>query len=307
MGFELKILGANSAIPTATRNTTSQLISINQSHYLIDCGEGTQIQMRKYRVKMQRIKTIFISHLHGDHFFGLIGLLNTMHLLGRQNELLIFCPPGLREIINLQLKVADSRLNFEIKFEELEFNNGQNHIYTDNIADVYTIPLDHRIPCNGFLFVEKPKNRRIKKELIDKLKIPIEQLPKIKEGADFHREDGRVFQNEEITLPPRKSYSYAFCSDTRYNDRIVPFIENVDLLYHEATFTEAFRERAQQTYHSTALDAATIAEKAKVGKLIIGHYSARYKNFDQHLEEAREVFANTELALDGHTFSSRDL
>ena len=298
MGLTVTILGANSAVPTATRFPTAQVVDINQSRYLVDCGEGTQMQLRRHRIKLQRIKAIFISHLHGDHYFGLIGLINTMHMLGRNIPLHIFGPPALLDVLNLQLDLADTRLSYEWHFHALDFGESKL-IYDDEGVEVRTIPLDHGIDCNGFLFSEKPRKRKLLRDKIAALGIPLEQIPKIKSGADFVREDGTVITNEEITKAPKKSYSYAFCSDTAYSEAIVPVIKGVDLLYHEATFLEDRRERANQTKHSTAKDAANIAKKAEVGELVIGHYSARYFDYTDHLNEAKSVFENTRLGREG--------
>ena len=301
MGLSVTILGANSAIPTATRYPTAQVVDINQSRYLVDCGEGAQMQLRRNRIKLQRIKAIFISHLHGDHYFGLIGLINTMHMLGRNIPLHIYGPPQLLDVLNLQLDLADTKLSYPWKFHALTFDESKL-IYNDVGVEVHTIPLDHGIECSGFLFKEKPRKRKIIRELIGELNIPLEQIPKIKAGADFIHESGEVYPNDKVTVPPKPSYSYAYCSDTQYNERIIPIIKEVDLLYHEATFLEDRRERAQHTKHSTAKDAATIAKKANVGNLIIGHYSARYFDFQDHLDEAKTVFEQTYLAREGMVF-----
>ncbi len=301
MGLSVTILGANSAIPTATRYPTAQVVDINQSRYLVDCGEGAQMQLRRNKIKLQRIKAIFISHLHGDHYFGLIGLINTMHMLGRNIPLDIFGPPELLDVLNLQLDLADTKLSYPWTFHPLDFGESKL-IYDDDGVEVHTIPLDHGIPCNGFLFKEKKRKRKLIRERIGELNIPLEQIPKIKDGADFVDEKGEVYPNSALTTPPKRSYSYAYCSDTQYNERILPIIDRVDLLYHEATFLEDRKERAKHTKHSTAKDAATIAKKAQVGSLIIGHYSARYFDFQDHLDEAKEVFEHTYLAREGMTF-----
>lgn len=301
MGFSLTILGANSAIPTASRFPTSQLLDVYQSFYLIDCGEGTQMQLRRNKVKLQRIGCIFISHLHGDHYFGLIGLLNTMQMLGRQKALKLFAPPPLKEILDVQIKHSDSHFDFEIEFIGLEYGESKV-IHQDQFVKVSTIPLNHRIPCNGFLFEETPKNRKITKELIRELEIPLSKIAGIKKGEDFVGKDGTVYPNKSITSEPKKSCKYAYCSDTKYDESILPVIKGADVLYHEATFLEDMKERAEKTYHSTAKQAATMAVKAEVDKLIIGHYSARYNFIDDHLEEARSVFRNTSLAVEGRVF-----
>ena len=302
MALQVTILGANSAIPTATRFPTSQVIDINQSRYLIDCGEGTQMQLRRNRIRLQRIKAIFISHLHGDHYFGLIGLINTMHMLGRQTELDIFGPPDLKQVLDLQLKLADTKLSYKWNFHPLNFGESEV-IYTDTGVTVSTIPLDHRIECNGFLFQENQKKRKIKRELIPVLNIPVEQFQSIKNGADFVDSNGKTHPNNTITDDPKPSFSYAYCSDTKYNESIVEVIKGADMLYHEATFLEDMIKRAEFTHHSTAKQAATIAQMAEVGQLVIGHYSARYTDFSDHLKEAQAVFPDTQLATEGKVFS----
>lgn len=302
MAFNVTILGANSAIPTGNRLPSSQILEFNQHRYLMDCGEGTQIQLRKNKVKLQSIKVIFISHLHGDHYFGIFGLLGTMNLLGRTSPLRIFSPPGLKEIIYLQQKAARSAYVFDIEFTELE-RGPSKAIYDDGVIEVWTIPLNHRIQTNGFLFKEKLGKRKLSQWQIEELEIPISKLNGIKEGADFIDPDGRVYKNAQITQPPNKAWTYAYCSDTRYDPRIVPIIANADVLYHEATFHDAEQERAKQTMHSTTKEAAEIAKMANVGELIIGHFSARYKTLDTHLEETQSVFENAHLAIEGKCFS----
>ncbi len=301
MSFRVTILGATSAIPTKSKAPTAQIISSEQSSYLVDCGEGTQIQMRKYGVKMQRLEAIFISHMHGDHYFGLVGLLNSMSLLGREKTLKIFAPPLLQNIIELQFKAAKTKPKFKIEFRNLTFDQ-HIKIFEDNKIEVYTIPLDHRIPCNGFLFREKPLPLKIKKEKITQYAIPIEKIKAIKAGSDYQTENGKIIPNASLTIKPTAPHQYAFCSDTLYNEDIIPIIQNSELLYHEATFTNSEAQRASDTYHSTAAQAAAIAHKASVKKLILGHYSARYKNTDQHLSEAASIFENTHCARQGDVF-----
>ena len=301
MSFTLTILGANSAIPIGTRLPTSQVVEFNQHSYMIDCGEGTQIQVRKNKVKIQRIKAIFISHLHGDHYFGLFGLLGTMSLLGRKMPLKIYSMPGLKEMIELQLKTSYSSYDFELEFIELE-KGKSTLIYEDDIVEVYTIPLVHRIPTNGFLFKQKIGKRKLRKKIIEELKIPIVQMSAIKDGKDFIADDGEVYSNSSLTNKPNKVWSYAFCSDTKYSEKIVPIINGVDVLYHEATFLEVDKQRAKQTMHSTAKQAGKIAKLAQVGELILGHYSARYRDLTNHSKEARLEFENVKLAIEGKRF-----
>lgn len=299
--FEVLILGNASAAPTLKRNHTSQLININEQYFLVDCGEGTQLRLREHKVKLQRINHIFISHLHGDHYLGLIGLLQTMHLLGRVSELSIYCSQNIREIIDIHLKYSKGNLTYPIKYVMLK--DDESHLaYEDNKVQIYTIPLIHKIPCTGFLFKEKPKPRRINPEGIKKYKVPKYKINKLKEGEDCVLEDGTLLKNNQLTHDPLPNYSYAFCSDTSYNEKIIPIIQGVDLLYHEATFMEEHKDRAKKTKHSTAAEAATIAKKSNAKRLIIGHFSNRYPDLNLILNEAKTVFKNTEIADQGKTF-----
>lgn len=302
MRFDLTILGCNSAIPTSNRNPSAQILNIFERFFLIDCGEGTQLQLRKYKFRMQKINHIFISHLHGDHYFGLIGLLSTMHLLGRTSPLNIYAHPDLKAIIDLQLKSSDTRLNYELNFYELQYDKPRI-IYQDKIVSVETIILNHRIPCCGFLFREKPKERILTKTKLEAFEIPLAFYQKIKAGADYTTPDGKIIANALLTQNPQESRSYAYCSDTCYDERIVEQISNVDLLYHEATFMQAMAERATQTFHSTTIQAGTIAQKAQVKRLVIGHYSSRYTDVNPLLEETRSVYSNTELGEEGKTYT----
>lgn len=304
MALNITILGANSAIPVGSRNPSSQVVEFNQHLYLVDCGEGTQNQLRRNKVKMQRIKAIFISHLHGDHYFGIFGLLGSMSLLGRTQPLTIVCTKGLQQIIELQMKLSYVSYDFDIVYVNINHKEG-HHVYSDDIIEVTTIPLKHRIPTSGFLFKEKPAQRKLKKFAIEEYKIPISFRNSIKNGADFTDAEGNVHPNATITESGPKAWSYAYCSDTKYTESILPLINGVDVLYHEATFLEAEKKRAKQTMHSTTKEAGTIAQKAEVGQLIIGHYSARYKELDAHLKETKGVFKNSKLAVEGKTYSYR--
>jgi ribonuclease Z len=296
--FTLKILGSNSAAPAHTRNQTSQLLVINNYRFLIDCGEGTQMQLTKYNVKLGKIDHVFISHLHGDHFFGLMGLISTMHLFRRSKELHIYGPPDLAEIIIANLKYSKSYLNFKIVFHPLE-NDNPELIYENEILTVHTIPLSHGIRCNGFLFKEKQKPKKINKEKLPE-GFSLKNIARLKKGLDIEDETGNViYKNEELTLPEKKSYSYAYCSDTIYDEDLIPLIRNVDLLYHESTFATDMEQRANETFHSTARQAAIIAAKANVSKLILGHYSVRYKDLQPLLDEAKAIFNETILAKEG--------
>lgn len=301
MIFKVFILGSNSAIPTIKRNPTAQLINHNERFFLLDCAEGTQLQLRKYRLKMQRINHIFISHLHGDHFFGLIGLISSMHLLGRVKDLHIYGPAPLKDILDLQLEASQTELAYNMIFHA---TNGDVHeqIYEDEKLIISTIPLNHRIPTTGFLFREKQGKRRLKKRIIKTLDIPADEFIRIKEGADFIDQSGKVYKNDEMTDAPATPRSYAYCSDTSYYEPIIQYIQGVDLLYHEATFMQDKAQAAADKFHATTHEAATIAQKAEVKKLIIGHYSTRYDNLDALLEESKSIFPETEAAFDGEFY-----
>lgn len=296
MTFEVTILGSSSARFTANRFQTSQLLNHNERYFLIDCGEATQIQLSKYRFSFQKIDKIFISHLHGDHYFGLIGLITTMHLLGRTKELVIFAPQGLQEIIEIQLSYSETTLNYSLVFKETNPDVAEL-IFEDDKLSVFSFPLQHRIPCTGFRFSEKLKPRNIIKENIP-VNLPPLQILALKNGEEVVWE-GQLLKPENCTKSPKKSYSYAFCSDTIFDESIIENISGTDWLYHEATFLHNMLDRAQKTYHTTALQAATIAQKAIVNGLVIGHYSSRYNEIEEHLKEAKSVFENTLLAVEG--------
>lgn len=300
MSLALTILGCSSALPTSKRFPTAQVLNISGQFFLIDCGEGTQIQVRKYKIRINKINQIFISHCHGDHFFGLFGLISTMNLLGRKGDLAIFAPVELKKILDEILKNYGN-LNFKIVFHPVDCSK-YAVIYENNRVTVESIPLRHRIPTSGFLFREKPGLFNINKEAIGKYQLTIKEIRAAKEGNDITREDGTFIPFSDVTLPRAETVSYVYCSDTLYNEDMIPFIENVDLLYHEATYMENMKDRAIETFHSTALQAAEIALKARVKRLVIGHYSARYTNLNDILEEARGVFPDTDAAEDGKTF-----
>lgn len=296
--FELHILGCGSATPTTRHNPSSQVISMREKLFMIDCGEGTQLQLRHYKLSFARLNHIFISHLHGDHCFGLIGLISTLALLGRTGDIYIHAHRDLEGLLRPQLDYFCKDIPFKVIIEP--FDPAKNEIiYEDRSVIVKTIPLIHRVPCAGFLFLEKPKEAHLIPEMIKFYNIPIKELRKIKQGADFVTEDGTIVANSRLTKPAAPSRSYAYCSDTAYDERIIPLIEGVDLLYHEATFAESDLARARNTTHSTAKQAAEIARKANVKKLILGHFSARYKDGSNLLNEAKEVFENTILANEG--------
>lgn len=302
MSFSLKILGSNAAIAAHHRHQTSQLLTMMQVPFLIDCGEGTQLRLKKFKIKSQRIDHIFISHLHGDHYYGLMGLISSLHLYGRTKDLNIYGPPGLKEIISIQLKFSQSTLNYKINYNE--WGPGKSQLLFENVnLTVHSFPLDHRIDCSGFLFKEKPKKRRIKKGVLEKNVSPLTVIT-LKDGKDVLDADGNVLmENKKYTLDPARQCAYAYCSDTRYNESIIPHIKEVDILYHEATFMDDMLDRAEQTFHSTTKQAGEIAKKAKVDKLLIGHFSTRYKELEPLLEETRTIFTNTELAMEGETFT----
>ena len=302
MRFDVTILGSNSAVPAHGRFPTAQLVNLSQQVYLVDCGEGTQWRLEEYSLKKSKINQIFISHLHGDHIFGLIGLLNSFSLSKRKEPITVFSPKGIEEIIQVQLKHAGAKLSFPISFYDLETTKNQL-IFEDNLLEVFTIPLHHRIPTCGFLFKEKPRPLNIIPSKIEAYEIPVEKIKEIKNGADLNLLNGKVIKNEELTYPPKVPRSYAFCSDTVYSESIIPFIKNVNLLYHESTFLHDLLHLAEETKHSTVKQAAEIAKKAKAGQLIIGHYSSRYQDLAPLLDEAQKVFPNTVLGIEGKTYS----
>ena len=300
--MNITILGCHSATPTVSQHPTSQVLEIKGHLFLIDCGEGTQMQLRKYRVKFSRIRHIFISHLHGDHFYGLVGLISTFLLLGREAELHIYGPKGIKQAILLLLKLGKAYTNFPLYFHELEEPTPQI-IFEDEKVSVETIPLDHRVYTNGFLFKEKPDDRKLDVEKARKLNIDLSYYNKIKQGFDVENRMGKLIPNEEITFDPSPPKTYAYCSDTAYFPEIVPQIEGATVLYHESTFLEEHHHLCEKTKHSTAKEASVIARKANVGTLILGHYSGRYGNLELFRKEAQEVYENVELAQDGKTFS----
>lgn len=274
------------------------MVNHNERLFLIDCAEGTQMQLRKYHIRMQRIQHIFISHLHGDHFFGLIGLISTMHLLGRNKELHIYGPSALQQILQIQLQASQTELVYPLTFHAIDPNE-YAVVYEDDKLTISTIPLNHRIPTCGFIFKENPGKRKLRKEAIEKINIPVHEFINIKNGADYTDITGRLFKNEELTQEPNEPRSYAYCSDTSFYEPIIPIVRNVSALYHEATFLHDKAHVAAEKFHTTALQAATIAKIANVGKLIIGHFSTRYDDATLLLDEAINVFPNTILALDG--------
>jgi ribonuclease Z len=301
VSFEVTILGSGAAVPTLRRNPTSQYVVCNDRHILIDCGEGTQMQIRKFGIKFQRINHILISHLHGDHFFGLVGLLSTMHLMGRDKGVTIYGPHELEQIVRTQLEVGGGKLNFDLVFVAINGDESKL-IFEDNLIEIHTFPLKHRVPTNGFLIKEKLKERQLLSNAMKGAGLKLEYLPRLKKGEDVIDEKGNIFSFEEFTAAPKPSYSYAYCSDTTYWETIIPHIENATVLYHEATFIEKDKERAKATFHSTASQAAKIALKAKVYKLLLGHLSARYDSTEIHLNEATVIFNNSIVVEDGEKY-----
>lgn len=301
MTFEVTILGSSSATPVYNRNPTAQLLNCNEKFYLIDCGEGTQQQLIKFGMKASKIDYIFISHLHGDHYFGLIGLLSTMHLNGRIKPMHIFAPLALREILELQFKHSDTHLRYEIIYHVIETSQSEV-IFENGDVLVETIILNHRIPCTGFKFTEKKRLRKLVVEKLEAANVPIEYYPILKRGVDLTLPNGEVYLNIEYTTDSATPKSYAYCSDTLMNNSYFEVISGVDTLYHEATFLHEMLDRANETYHTTALQAAEVAIKVNAKKLLIGHFSSRYKTLGPILDEAKTLFENTELALEGNTY-----
>ena len=299
MPFQLTILGTSSALPTSNRYPTAQVLNVLGRFFLIDCGEGTQTQMRKFKIGFSKIDHIFITHLHGDHIFGLIGLISTMVLLGRQKDLHIYAHSELQKYISAQLNFLYAvGIPYRIVYHPLNFKSEQV-IYEDTKVTIFSFPLSHRIPTCGFRFEEKPTLPNLKKHKIEEFQIPIRDRQRIKEGGDFITDDGRLIPHSELTTYRFKARSFAFCSDTRLDESYIVSVRNVDLLYHEATFADDNRELARTTYHSTGKDAATVALTAQVGKLLIGHFSARYKDNSPILEEALKIFPETRAIMEG--------
>ncbi len=301
MSFYLTILGSSSGLPTSKRNSAAHVLNVHEHYFLIDCGEGTQIQLNRFNIRLGKINHIFISHLHGDHIFGLFGLISTFNLLNRENDLHIYAHPEITHTIKYYKDHFGNKLQYNIVIHPLKTAR-PTLIYENKHITVETIPLKHRIPTVGFLFKEKEKPKNIRKEQIEKYNISIKEIVKIKQGADYITKDGTTIKNEKLTLPPFKLRSYAYCSDTVYSEKYVQYISGVRLLYHETTFLDKDKKLAKLTYHSTALQAATIAKKACVEKLLIGHFSARYKDVSALVKEAKKIFENTFAVEDGDIF-----
>lgn len=300
--FDVTILGCGSALPTTVLNQTSQIVNFREKLFMIDCGEGTQLQFRKAKLSFAKLKRIFISHLHGDHCFGLLGLISTFGMLGRTADMHIHCPIGLEKLMKPALSFFCNPLPYKIFFHEHDTKLNQI-IYENRSLIISTIPLKHRIPCAGFLFQEKPKLKNIRKDQIDYYNVPISWMGRIKAGDDFVTENGEVIANDKLTLPEQQPRSYAYCSDTAYYEPIIDIIQGTNLLFHEATFATSEEGRASQTNHSTAKQAATIAKAAGVKKMLIGHFSARYTNHQRLLDEALTVFKPVICAQEMVTYS----
>ena len=300
--MKLYILGCHSATPRSTVFPSSQLLEINNELLLIDAGEGMQIQLRKYKHKFNKIQHIFISHLHGDHFFGLVGFLSSLRLIGRDKPIHIYAPVGLKAIIELQFKLTKTDINYPLFFHELSSPESELILETDQYT-VKTIPLEHRIYTNGFLIQEKPALRKLNISAVKQYpEVGTWAYHNLKRGKDFIKEDGSIIPNDQLTLPPPPTKSYAYCSDTMYKPDIIPIIKRVDLLYHEATFLEKHKELATKTKHSTAKQAAQIAKDAEVKFLVLGHFSSRYPDESLFVKEASEIFGTVDVAREGKTF-----
>ena len=306
MTFSVTILGSSSALPTSQRFPAAHVLNAHERLFLVDCGEGTQMQLRKYKQKLSRIERIFISHLHGDHVLGLIGLLSTLNLLGRKTPLTLYAHEQFEPIFNQNLNFFINELQYTITFVPIGKSKQKSILFEDNQLVVETFPLKHRIPCNGFIFREKEKELNIKKQLVEKYSIPLSEIVKIKQGADFTLPTGEVILNSELTYLAATPRSYAYCSDTMFFSKLAEYVNGVDLLYHEATFGSEMAKLAKQTGHSTATDAAKIAALAKAKKLVIGHFSSRYKNIAPLLYEAQQIFPNTYAATEGDVFKIED-
>ncbi len=302
MSFKITILGSSGAVPAYGRYPSAQLVEIHNEHFLIDCGEGAQMQLARFNGNIHRIDHIVISHLHGDHYLGLMGLIFTMHLHHREKDLHLYSQHGLQEIITTQLRYSRSVPGYTIVLHTLAPDK-KEVIFENKWLTVETVPLKHKLPCTGFLFREKQKPRRIDKDRLPE-GLPHYRMNELKAGLDLHDEAGNiVYKNSDLTLKPHKSRSYAYCSDTAFSESIVEQINGVDVLYHEATFMEADKTKAYETLHSTACEAAQIAAKANVGRLLLGHFSARYRELDQLLAEARSIFPDSFLATEGETYT----
>lgn len=298
--FGVTILGNNSALPAYDRHPTAQIVTLNEQLFLIDCGEGTQMQMARYKIRRSKIKHVFISHLHGDHYFGLIGLLTSMGLLGRETDLHLYAPAALKDILDLQFKVADTHLPFPLHFHPL--GKDETIIETKKFS-VECFATQHRIPCWGFIIREKKHPRKIDREKVLQYNIPAAYYEQLKNGDDYQSKDEGIIKNSQVTSPNKKPRSYAYCADTLYDPTIAEKAKDVSLIYHECTYLKDMADRAFSRFHSTTLQAADIAIRANAQKLLLGHFSSKYEQLDPFLVEAKEVFENTELAIEGVTYT----
>jgi ribonuclease Z len=297
--LSVTILGNNSAVPAFNRHPTSQVVTNDGTNYLVDCGEGTQIQMIKYKIRRGKITHIFISHLHGDHYFGLVGLINTFNLLSHMQELHVFGPEPLQQIIEMQLKVADTTMCYPLYFHTL---NKNEVLIDDDKIRVSCFRTNHRIECYGFLFEEKQGKRKLLIDKVRKQQIPVSFYGSLQQGLDYITTKGAVIKNDSVTLPPGKGKKYAFCADTKYDESIIQYIYGCDAIYHETTYLDSMRDKAFERFHSTTRQAAEIARRAMVNKLLIGHFSSKYSTLEAFQQEAREIFVNTDLAVEGVTY-----
>jgi ribonuclease Z len=294
--FAVTILGNNSAVPAFDRHPTSQVVTLDGNNYLVDCGEGTQIQMINYKIRRSKISHIFISHLHGDHYFGLIGLINSFGLLNHQQELHVFGPAPLNDIIDLQLKVADTKLPYALHLHTIA---GPATLLNTEKLEVTCFPTNHRIECYGFVFNEKKRLRKLNPDKAKEFEIPQSFYERLKDGEDYIRKDGTMIKNEAVTEAGETGKRYAFCADTKYDESIIPYIKGADMIYHETTYLDNLREKAESRFHSTSKQAAAFAKKAGVKKLLIGHFSSKYDSLEEFEKEAREIFQHTDSALEG--------
>lgn len=299
--FKIHILGCGSALPTLHHNATSQIVEIRGKFFMIDCGEGTQIQVRRSKVHFSKVQAVFISHLHGDHCFGLFGMISTFGMTGRTAPLQIYAPKEFEDYFKLSMELFCKGLEYKVIFHPVDTTE-TNVIYEDKSLTVETIPLEHRVPCCGFLFREKPTAPHIRRDMIDYYNIPISQINNVKAGSDWTTIDGDIIPNSRLTTPADNPRSYAYCSDTRYMKQLYKKVSGVNVLYHESTYASEHKDRAKTYYHSTSQEAATVAHEACVGKLLLGHYSARYINEDVLLSEAKAIFPNSFLTNEGMVF-----
>ena len=299
--FKVHILGCGSALPTLHHMASSQVVELRDKQFMVDCGEGTQVQIRRSRINFNKIQAVFISHIHGDHCFGLIGMISTFGLQGRKSPLQVYAPAALGPMLQSQIELFCQHLSFEVVFHAIDTEK-TDVIYEDRSLTVSTIPLQHRLPTCGFLFREKPTLPHIKRDMIDYLEIPVSQINNIKNGAGWTTPDGRTYSHEELTTPAEPTRAYAYCSDTRYVPTLHELVAGVDLLYHESTYCRDSQHRAEAYWHSTAADAATVAREAGVKKLLLGHYSSRYPDENAFLDEAREIFPESYLTNENDIF-----